>query len=140
VSAWSGVFLGIIALATLTMAVVQVGIIVVAARLARRVDQLADQVEHEMKPLFAHLDAIGRDASRAASLAAAQVERVDQVFADLAMKVEQTATSLQTSILEPVREGRALLRALRAGFDAVRGLRSDGRRQGRGDDEDALFI
>jgi hypothetical protein len=41
----------------------------------------------------------------------------------------------------PAREGRALLSAFRAAFEAVREARQNGRtRQGRGDDEDALFI
>ena len=48
---------------------------------------------------------------------------------------------VQAAIEMPAREGRAILSALRAAFQAVRDLRADNRaRQGRGDDEDALFI
>src|SRR5206468_12997824 len=83
------IFLGVIALATVAMAVVQVGVIVAAGRLARRVERLAEEVEHELKPLFAHANAIGRDAARAMTLATAQVERVDTLFADLAAKIDQ---------------------------------------------------
>ena len=138
-SIWSEVCLGVIAAATLAMAVVQVGVIVAAGRLARRVDRLADQFELELKPLFTNVNAIGRDASRAVALAAAQVERADQLFADLAAKVEQTATMIQSNIVAPAREGRALMAALRATLAALRGARTRAR-QGRGDDEDALFI
>jgi len=139
VSVWPEVFLGIIAVATLLMAIVQIGLIVAAGRLARRVDRLADQVEHELKPLFVNINAIGRDASRAVALAAAQVERADKLFADLVLRIEQTAATLQATLVAPAREGRALLAALRAALSAVR--QSRGRaRQGRGDDEDALFI
>ena len=138
-SVWPEVFLGIIAVATLLMAIVQIGLIVAAGRLARRVDRLADQVEHELKPLFVNINAIGRDASRAVALAAAQVERADKLFADLVLRIEQTAATLQATLVAPAREGRALLAALRAALSAVR--QSRGRaRQGRGDDEDALFI
>jgi len=141
VSAWSDVFLGVIAVATLIMAVVQIGVIVAAGRLARRVDRLADQVERELKPLFAHLDALGKDASRAAGLAVAQVERVDRLFADLAVRIEQSFASLQTAMLGPAREGRAVLAGLRAALAALRSGRDDGRvRPSRGEDEDALFI
>ena len=140
-SPWSDVFLGVIAVATLIMAVVQIGVIVAAGRLARRVDRLADQIERELKPVFAHLDALGKDASRAAGLAVAQVERVDRIFADLAVRIEQSFASLQTAILGPAREGRALLVGLRAALAALRSAREDGRtRAGRGEDEDALFI
>ena len=136
---WSQVFLGIIAAATLAMAIVQVGLIVAAGRLARRVERLADQVEYELKPLFANIQAIGRDASRAVAVAAAQVERADKLLTDLMARIEQTAAVLQSSIVAPAREGRALFAALRAALSAVRHARSRAGR-GRGDDEDALFI
>jgi len=48
---------------------------------------------------------------------------------------------VQTTIEAPAREGRALLSAFRAAFQAIREIRQNGRsRQGRGEDEDALFI
>lgn len=134
-------FLGIIAVATLVIAAVQVALIVAAGVLARRLGRLADQVEREIRPIFAHVNAIGRDAARAAALATAQVERADKLFADIAARVEQTLASVQTSLGAPAREGRALVSAFRAAFQAIRDLRQNARaRQGRGDDEDALFI
>ena len=138
-SVWPEVFLGIIAVATLVMAIVQIGLIVAAGRLARRIDRLADQIEHELKPLFVNINAIGRDASRAVALAALQVDRADKLFSDLVMRIEQTAAMLQSTLVAPAREGRALLAALRAALLAVRQARGRAH-QGRGDDEDALFI
>ena len=64
-SVWSEVFLGVIAVATLAMAIAQVGVFIAASLLARRVARLMDQVERELKPAFGHVNAIGRDASRA---------------------------------------------------------------------------
>lgn len=140
-SVWSDVFLGVIAVATLAIAIAQIGVMVAAGRLARRVARLTDQFEQEMRPLFGHLNAIARDASRAAALATAQVERVDRLFTDLAVRVEEGVAGLQSTIGTPAREGRALLLAVRAAFEVLRGVRSTRRaRQGRGDDEDALFI
>ena len=134
-------FLGVIAVATLAMAVVQVGVFVAAVRLARRVDRLADQVEQELKPMFGHLNAIGRDASHAVAVAAAQVDRADRLFADAVQRIEQTLNSVQASIEGPAREGRALLAGLRAALSALRGIGDTRRRrQGRREDEDALFI
>ena len=129
---WAEIFLGVIAVAT-------VGVIVAAGRLARRVDRLADQVENDLKPLFTHLNAIGRDASRAMALATVQVERADKLFGDLAAKVEETVTILQANLVTPAREGRALLAALRAALGAIRSARGRGR-QTRAEEEDALFI
>jgi hypothetical protein len=141
VSTWADVFLGIIALATLAIAIVLIGVVVAAGRLARRVDTLAEQIERDVKPLFGHLNAIGRDASRAAALATAQVERADRLFADVAMRVEVTLNSVQGTLGAPAREARALLSAFKAAFQAIRDLRQDARtRQRRSEDEDALFI
>jgi uncharacterized protein YoxC len=141
VTAWSDVFLGVIAVATLAMAVAQVAVIVVAGRAARRVAEVAEQFQRDVKPLFGHLNAIGHDAARAAALAAVQVERVDQLFTDVVQRFEQTVSTVQATVIGPVREGRALISAFKAAMQAVRELRRNGRpRQGRAEEEDALFI
>jgi hypothetical protein len=136
---WRDVFLGVIAVATLAIAVAQIAVIVAAAAAARRVGQLADTFEREVRPLVGHANAIGRDAARAVQLATAQVERADRLFADAAQRFEQALAGVEASISAPAREGRALLSAFRAAFQAVRELRRD-RGRSRGEDEDALFI
>ena len=139
--AWRDIFLGVIAAATLLIAVGQIAIMVAAGRMARRLEQVVEQFERDVKPLFGHLNAIGRDASRAAALAAAQVERADKLFSDIAFRVDDTLNILQASISKPAREGRALMSAFRAAMQAIRQLRRNGHtRQGRGEDDDALFI
>ncbi len=129
--------LGVIAVATLVIAIVHVGVLVAAGVLARRLMRLVDEFEDRMRPLFGHLDSIGKDATRVSSLAAAQVERVDQLFADLAVRVDETVDNVQAGLKVPAREGRAFFSALRA---AARALQEGRRRSRRGDDEDALFI
>jgi hypothetical protein len=133
----SEIFLGVIAVATLAMAIVFVGALIAATRLARRVGRILDQFEVDVKPLFDHLNAIGRDASRAAALATAQVERVDRALNDLALRLDHTLRSFQAILNGPVREGQAILTALGA---ALRVLRAGRARHARGDEEDALFI
>lgn len=133
-------FLAIIAVATFLIALVQVAIIVAAGLVARRIGRLVDQVEHDLKPIFASLNAIGRDASRAAALATAQVERADRLFADLAGRVEQVAAGIQSSLGAPAREGRALMSAFRAAMQAIRDMRRERARRARSEEEDALFI
>ena len=134
-------FLGVIAIATLAMAIAQIGVVVVASLAVRRVAQLTQVVERELKPMFGHLNAISRDAARATALAAAQVERADALFSDVVVRVDQALDGLQSSLDAPAREGRAIFSGFRAAFQAIRELRQNGRsRQGRGDDEDALFI
>jgi len=134
-------FLGIIAFASLAAALAQIGVVVVAGLAVRRVAKLAQTVEEQVKPLFGHLDAIGREATRASVLATAQVERVDALFADVSGRIDQTLNGLQSSLTAPAREGRAILSAFQAAVGAFRDLRQNGRsRQSRSDDEDALFI
>ncbi|HXE79711.1 MAG TPA: hypothetical protein VNK41_03100 [Vicinamibacterales bacterium] len=138
---WSPVFLGVIAASVLVMAVLQIGMAVYGARLAQRVVRVVDRVEQETGPLFAHLQSIGADAARASALAAAQVERADQLFADLSRRIEETSALVQTAIVQPAREGVAVVAGLRAALAAIRHLRSAPRRRvSRVDEEDPLFI
>jgi len=141
VTFWAEVFLGVIAAATLASALVHVATLVGAAVLARRITQLVDDVERQIKPAFSHLDAIGKDASRASALAVAQVERVDGLVASAAVRVDEALEIMQDGLRIPGREARALLSGLRAALLSLRELRTNGRRRpGRGEDEDALFI
>lgn len=136
---WGVVFLGVIAVATLVMAALQVAFFVAAGKASRRVEQAADSFHRELKPLIEHLDAIGRDAKRASSLAALQVERVDRMSADLADRLDRTLHTLQSAASGGAREGAAMLAAFRAALSAVRGFRSSRARTGA-EDDDALFI
>ena len=140
-SGWSNVFLGVIAVATLATAVVQIGVLIAAGLLARRIGRLADQVERDLSPLLASLNAIGQDAARAASLATAQVERVDRLFGDTVRRLEDTIGLIQTAIAAPAREGAALMVGFRAVLESLRrGQANRPPRTRSTDDEDALFI
>jgi hypothetical protein len=141
VTFWAEVFLGVIALATLTMALIQVGMIVYGWTLARRVSRLLAQVEREIKPLVENLNAMARDAARISGLAAAQIERVDRLVTDLALLFEHTATTVQDAVLRPIREGAAVLAGVRTALDAFRELSGRPRaRRARSEEDDALFI
>jgi len=132
-------WLGVIAVATLLIAVVQIGVLIVAGVLARRVARLSRDLDQQVKPFFGHLETIGREASRAAALATVQVERADRLFADVTGRVEQGLDTVQSAMQLPAREGAALFSAFRAAFAAFRNPPPRPARP-RGDDEDALFI
>jgi hypothetical protein len=140
VSVWSQVFLGLIALATLTTAIVQLLVLIAAGRMARRIERLADRVEHELTPAFGHINAVGRDASRAVALATSQVERVDRLISDLVLRVEEIVATVQQTVEKPAREGKAILNALRAGLEVVLEARRRARSRRRTEDDDVLFI
>ena len=136
------VFLGIIALAVVVMAVVQVIVLVFLVRLAGRVDALSARVETELAPLAERLRAVAENLHHASSLAAVQVERVDRLLASVSRRTEETLGIVQHAIVAPVRELMAVIAAVRGVTAAVRGLRGgDGSKSAsRFDEEDPLFI
>jgi len=140
VSLWSEIFLGIIALATLTTAVLQVGVLIAAGRAARRAEQLLERIQQELTPTFGHVNVITQDASRIVAMATTQVERVDQLLTDLTQRIEEVAGMIRESLSVPAREGRAILSALKAAVDAVREARRRPRPRRRSEDDDVLFI
>jgi len=136
---WGEVFLGIIALATLTNAAVQVGVLLVVARQARSLQRLGSHIERELQPVLGHLNAMGRELSRAAALVAKQVDRADVLIGDLTRQGERALGAIGSSMTTPAREGVAVLRGFKAAIEALRSRRPS-RRGSRGEDEDALFI
>ena len=137
-------FLGIIAFAVMIMALIQVGAIVAGIRLARRVDQIATQLDQDIKPLLANLTALSSEAARAAALAAKQAERLDQVFGELVQRVDATLLAAQEFVTGPARQGMAIMSGVRAVVEAFRGLRESSRRRAAArpvvDEEESLFI
>lgn len=137
---WSDLFLGTIAASTLVMALVQIGVGVVAARVARQTQQTLASVHAEIRPLIAKATAVADEAARTASLATVQVQKIDRLVTDLSRRVDETATVVQQAVVTPAREGLAVVAALRAGLAALRGFGGLHRGSARQDEEDPLFI
>jgi len=137
-------FLGIIAFAMLVMALIQVGAIFAGLRLAKRVDQIATQLDRDIKPILANLTTLSNEATRTAALAAKQVERFDQVFAELAQRVDTTLAAAQSFVTGPAKQGVAIFAGVSALIDSFRGLREASRRRQASrpvvDEEESLFI
>jgi hypothetical protein len=140
-SGWSEIFLGVIASATLIMAIIQVGAILTALRLAKQAQEMIASVQQDVRPLIAKANGIADEATRTVALATAQAEKVDTVVTDLSRRVEETAAVLQEAIITPAREGMAIVAAIRAGLGALGGWRDLRPRHRRPtDEEDPLFI
>jgi len=138
---WSDVFLGVIAAATLIMALVQIGAMVTAFRLSRQAQQVLQSVHQEVRPLIARAQAIAEEASRTVAMATTQAQKVDRLITDLSQRVDETAGVIQEAIITPAREGLAIVAAVKAGLGALRGLRDMRPRNGRhAEEEDPLFI
>ena len=135
----SDLFLGLIAAAVVIMAAIQVAAVVFALRAAQRVGEAVGRLEQHVKPIVADLQAVSSQARRATSMAAAQVERADQLITDLSNKVEETAAALQSSLIRPARDGFAVVQGLVAALSAFKGSPSP-RRPMPTEEEDPLFI
>lgn len=137
---WSQAFLGVIAVSTALMAVMQIGAIVVLARVAMQVRDIVATLQKDIRPLIGRANEIAEEASRTATIATAQAQKIDRLVNDLTRRVDETSAVVQQAIIAPAREGMAIVAALKAGFGALRGMRDMRGRPGGVDEEDALFI
>jgi lysylphosphatidylglycerol synthetase-like protein (DUF2156 family) len=140
VSTTAVVLLGVIAMATLVMAAVQVALVVVGLRLARQVQDLGTRIERDIGPLLVNATTVARSAARASELALTQVERADRIFSDLAQRIDDTSRLVRGAILAPAREGRAILAAIGAAVGVIREAQRARPRGPSPDEDDPLFI
>jgi KaiC/GvpD/RAD55 family RecA-like ATPase len=140
VNDWGHAFLGVIAVSTALMAVMQIGAIVVLVRVAGQVRDIVATLQKDIRPLIGRANQIADEASRTATLATAQAEKIDRMVTDLTRRVDETSAVVQQAIITPAREGMAIVAALKAGFGALKGMRDMRGRPGGVDEEDALFI
>ena len=137
---WSQAFLGVIAVATAVLAVVQIGAIVVLAKVALQVRGVVATLQQDIRPLILRAGTIAEEASKTATLATAQAQKIDRMLTDLTRRVDETSVVVQQAIITPAREGMAIVAALKAGFGALKGFKDLRGRPGGVEDEDALFI
>jgi hypothetical protein len=136
----TNLFLGIIAIAVLVMAVIQVAAIVFAMSAARRIGQVAERIEQDLRPVMTNLQTVSSEAARVSTLAAAQMERADRLFADVSRRADQVMGVIP-SLIGPAGKGLSFLNGIKAALAAVQELRRSSRRgAAHADEEDALFI
>ena len=112
--------LSVIAVATVIMAVVQIGVVLFTSRLAKRVNRLVDVIEREIKPTLARVDAVSSDVARVTSLASNQAKRLDQIASHLIEKIDEILTVADRSVFAPLKQGAGFLFGLRAALLAFR--------------------
>ena len=138
---WSGLFLAIIAVATLLMALIQVGAVITILRLAKQGQDAVASLQRDVRPLLAKANEIAEEASRTVSLATVQAQKVDKLVTDLTRRVDETSALVQQAIVTPAREGMAVVAAVKAALGVFRGIGDFRGRAGRPvDEDDPLFI
>ena len=132
------VWLGVIAVAVLVMAIIQVAVMVQLMRVAKTASSATADLRRELAPLIAKVNKVADDAGKVSALALTQLERVDQLMDNTVQRIDDTLAVVQDAVLGPVRQGAAVVAGIKAALAVFRS-RQDRRRYGR-DDEDALFI
>jgi hypothetical protein len=136
----SQAFLGVIAVSTALMAIMQIGAVIVLARVARQVRDIIGTLQQDIRPLIARANAIADEASKTAALATVQAQKIDRLVTELTQRVDDTSAIVQQAIITPAREGMAVFAAIKAGLAALRGMRDLRGRATGVEEEDALFI
>ena len=136
----SQAFLGVIAVATALMGIMQVVAFVALARVAKEVRDVIGTLQQDVRPLIARANALADEASKTAALATVQAQKIDRLVTELTQRVDDTSAIVQQAIITPAREGMAIVAALKAGLAALRGMRDLRGRASGVEEEDALFI
>ena len=140
-------FLGVIALASAVQAVFIVGLMLYGRRLARRLEELQDRLEREIRPTLDGLTRVTNNLSEISDLAVLQARRLDDLVADTVGKVEEATDLVRRVIVRPLGplvEITALFRGIRRGLEVFHQLRGvDNQRRGssrRYVEDEHLFI
>lgn len=137
-SDWAVIWLGVMAIAMVVTAVMQLAAALAVTRLAQQAGQTLKDVQREIQPLIEKAHRIADDAQRTTAIAVLQAERLDDFVRTTTERVNETLGLVQGAIVGPLRKGSMLMAAARAAFD-IFSARSDRRRHAR-EDEDALFV
>ena len=116
----SEVFLGVIAVATLVMALVQVGVLVAGIIAVKRMNEVLVRVEDSARPVLAHVDDLVVDATASLAAMRAQLDRVERQAVHVLTRTDQAVQRVQEYVVAPAREGIALAAGARALFGAFR--------------------
>ena len=85
---------------------------------------------------MAVLDSAG---TAATALAAAEMERVDRIMASVAVRVEETVEVIQGALVGPLKQGAAIVTAVRAALSLLRDWQRRPR-HAREDHDEAMFV
>jgi hypothetical protein len=117
----SDVYLGVIAAATLVMALVQLGVLIAGIMAIKRMNAALVRFEDSARPVLARVDTLVVDTTEAIAAARAQLDRVEQQAVHVLTRTDQAVQQVRHYLVAPAREGIALAAGARA---LVGGLRS----------------
>lgn len=146
---WGVVFLGLIALSSLTQTVFLVRLAREGRKVAQRVDEIQERLDREIRPSIENLTRFTRNLGEVSEIVVLQMRRVDAVLADTAEKVQEATSALRSAVVKPLGplfDVAAVFKGLQRGFavyQQLRGLHGATRAKGRtypAVDDEHMFI
>jgi hypothetical protein len=146
---WGVAFLGVIALGSVVQTGFLIGMAVAARRLARRLDELQDRFERDIRPSIDNIARITRNLAEVSELAVVQGRRIDELMEDTVEKIEETTATLRRFVLRPLSpllEVFAFLKGVQRALKVYGQLRGFDRRERSapprysGEDDEHMFI
>ena len=119
------VFLGLIALSSLVQGTLLILLARGGLRLSRRVQDLQERMEREVKPILDDVNAVAANVTLVSDLAVAQARRLQDVIAETTRRVEETRDEIKGVLAHPVAalgDAVAFLKGIRRGLEVYRQL------------------
>lgn len=116
---WAVAFLGVIAASSVVQAVFLIGLARGGRKLARRIDDLNNRIDREIRPTLDSLARVTRNLAEVSDLAVLQARRIDLLVEDTVIKVEETTDVLRRLVARPLRPIANVLAFVRAVRKAV---------------------
>src|SRR5436190_22329059 len=118
-------FLGLIALASLVQAAFLVMLALRARRVARRVDEMQQRLQLEVRPSLENLKRVTENLVELSEVAALQTRRIETLVSATSLKIDETTARVQYAVARPLSTLGGLLpllKGLRRGVDVYRQL------------------
>jgi len=119
------VFLGVIALASLVQGLFLVGLALGGLRLVRRVGEIQQTVEKDIRPAIDDVSRLARNLASVSEIATAQAERLETVVAHTVSRVQDARAQVSGAVGQPfesLRDVGAILKGVRRGLDVYQRL------------------
>ena len=122
---WGTLLLGLIALGSLIQALVIIGIAVGGLRVARRVQDMQENVDRELRPALDSLTRVANNASEVAVVVGTQARRVEEMVGLTMERLDLARAQVRGRVSRPMAslaDVGALLKGFRRGLSVYRQL------------------
>jgi hypothetical protein len=122
---WGMLLLGLIALGSLIQALVIIGIALGGLRVARRVQDMQENVDRELRPAVESLTRVAHNASEVAVVVGAQARRVEEMVGLTMERLDLARAQVRGRVSRPMAslaDVGALLKGFRRGLSVYRQL------------------